>query len=174
MDTRFAVRKNLKATKNYFIQAHSDIVVLNYNINVVFVYNLVNFSCIFDCALQFVGENNDVRGKKDLVFAEEYLVQTKDIPPPPSNLRDSPFISMYICARVYHPQLKYKHVNIYPLPVPVISMLSDSYSQQGVNLLTTFTPANVSVNGALISQGTRRESICRCRIRNFLNMYIYC
>lgn len=82
MDTRFAVGKNLKATKNYFIQAHSDIVVLNYNINVVFVYNLVNFSCIFDCALQFVGENNDVRGKKNWFSAEAYLVQTKDMPPP--------------------------------------------------------------------------------------------
>lgn len=82
MDTRFAVRKNLKATKNYFIQAHSDIVVLNYNINVVFVYNLENFSCIFDCALQFAGENHDVRGGKIWFSAEEYLVQTKDMPSP--------------------------------------------------------------------------------------------
>lgn len=83
MDTRFAVRKNLKATKNYFIQAHSDIVVLNYNINVVFVYTLVNFSCIFDCALQFVGENNDVRGKKDLVFRRGVFSPNKRHAPPP-------------------------------------------------------------------------------------------
>lgn len=173
MDTRFAVRKNLKATKNYFIQAHSDIVVLNYNINVVFVYNLVNFSCIFDCALQFVGENNDVRGKKDLVFRRGVFSPNKRHapPPPPSNLRDSPFISMYICARVYHPQLKYKHVNIYPLPVPVISMLSDSYSQQGVNLLTTFTPANVSVTGALIVliTGLKEKPSCICGILELIH-----
>lgn len=90
MDTRFAVGKNLKA-QNFFIQAHSDIVVLNYNINVVFVYNLVNFSCIFDCALQFVGENNDVRGKKIWFSAEEYLVQTKDMPPPPPTFQPSGF-----------------------------------------------------------------------------------
>lgn len=110
-------------------------------------------------------------GKKIWFSAEEYLVQTKDMPPPLSNLRDSPFISMYICARVYHPQLKYKHVNIYPLPVPVISMLSDSYSQQGVNLLTTFTPANVSVNGALIVliTGLKEKPSCICGILELIH-----
>lgn len=145
---------------------------MNYNINVVFVYNLENFSCIFDCALQFVGENNDVGGKNIWFSAEEYLVQTKDMPPPPpSYLRDSPFISMYICARVYHPQLKYKHVNIYPLPVPVISMLLDSYSQQGVNWLTTFTPANVSVTGALIVliTGLKEKPSCICGILGLIH-----
>lgn len=145
---------------------------MNYNINVVFVYNLENFSCIFDCALQFVGENNDVGGKKYLVFRRGVFSPNKrHAPPPPSNLRDSPFISMYICARVYHPQLKYKHVNIYPLPVPVISMLLDSYSQQGVNWLTTFTPANVSVTGALIVliTGLKEKPSCICGILGLIH-----
>lgn len=110
-------------------------------------------------------------GGKIWFSAEEHLVQTKDMPSPPSNLRDSPFISMYICACVYHPQLKYRHVNIYPLPVPVISMLSDSYSQQGVNLLTTFTPANVSVNGALIVliTGLKEKPSCICGILELIH-----
>lgn len=103
MDTRFAVRKNLKATKNYFIQAHSDIVVLNYNINVVFVYNLVNFSCIFDCALQFVGENNDVRGKKDLVFRRGVFSPNKRHAPPPPTFQPAGFtfyFHVHLCTCV--------------------------------------------------------------------------
>lgn len=110
-------------------------------------------------------------GGKDLVFRRGVFSPNKRHALPPSNLRDSPFISMYICACVYHPQLKYRHVNIYPLPVPVISMLSDSYSQQGVNLLTTFTPANVSVNGALIVliTGLKEKPSCICGILELIH-----
>lgn len=130
-------------------------------------------SAVFLIVLCNLSARTMMLGGKNIWFsAEEYLVQTKDMPPPPpSNLRDSPFISMYICARVYHPQLKYKHVNIYPLPVPVISMLLDSYSQQGVNWLTTFTPANVSVTGALIVliTGLKEKPSCICGILELIH-----